>query len=203
MDIQDQILYGTETGGRPVGDVQVIPRDASGMPLKDPFVIFGDRQEAARSCVLHSDGSVSVGFNLFVNRGREVIANLLGGRGLTAPGDISQWVVSKISFGTYDEVPRFTDVSLSPQPVPGKYQGGENEIQLDGENFKKQLVSVDWPSPYIVRFEAILGLNEANGFLIREMGLWTMNENLVARKTITPIQKSSDYSLSFLWRIRT
>lgn len=191
----------------PSGDVLVRPmRD--GHPIKDPFCIFKNPKQAIsdmcewdKGQTFDETGYIPLRSNMVVNLGRQTIANLIGGRDFSA--DPTLWVITKCSWGTYDEVPRFTDVTLSPQPDPGVFAGGSNEIAYDGVNTKKQLTSVDWPQPFIVRFEANLEENEANGYLIREMGLWTSNENLFARKAFTAIEKVSDFSLSFLWRIRT
>lgn len=178
------------------GEVSVTPRDASGAPLADPWVIFADPDFARRVLSLDSDGGIDLGKNMVVNLGRQTIANLIGGRASNA----NDWAVTKVSWGTYDEAPRFTDATLSPQP--GVTVGGENEILYDGVNRRKAISSVDWPVPFIVRFECILGTTEANGQTIREMGLWTHNETLFARKTMVPVVKTSAYSLVMTWRVR-
>lgn len=176
-------------------------------PLKDPLSIFaspdGVRKQVASTpgaLNLLRQGCVYLADNMVVNLGRQTIANLIGGRDFES--NPTNWVVSSASFGTYDEAPRFDDVSLSPQPIAGSTDGGANEILYDGVNAKKTITSVDWPQPFIVRFEINLEPDEANGFLIREMGLWTANGNLFARKTFPGISKISDFGVSFLWRIR-
>ena len=149
-------------------------------------------------------GHIALGNNLVVNLARQTIANLIGGRDLSEVSPVKDWVVNKVSFGTYDEAPRFTDASLSPQFVDGQFAGGENEIIIDPieGNKKKGIHAVDWPAPYIVRFEIILLEGEANGYTIRELGLWTENETLFARKATIGISKSDTFGLSFLWRVR-
>jgi len=206
----DPVVYPK---GRPLGDVFVRPFGKDKKPLSDPFSIFQDAETVKQhtlsnpefKSMFEATGVIPVGDNLVVNLGRQTLANLLGGRDYaTAPQD---WIISYVSFGTYDEVPRFTDQSLSPQPLDGSYVGGENSIQLgvdelDEPVYHKLISSVDWPQPYIVRFECVLEEAEANGELVREIGLWTKNKTLFARKAIVPINKDSSYGLSLLWRIR-
>lgn len=199
--------------GRPLGDIFVRPFGRDKKPLDDPFSIFQDGASVRKNVMTRPDakqlfestGVIPIGDNLVVNLGRQTLANLLGGRDYaTTPQD---WIVSYVSFGTYDEVPRFTDQSLSPQPLDGVYVGGENSIQLglDGDLnpvYHKLISSVDWPQPYIVRFECVLDEDQANGELVREVGLWTKNKTLFSRKAIVPINKDSSYGISLLWRIR-
>lgn len=200
MDLLDTVSYPKD---RPLGDIVIRPRGRDGSPLADPFSIFQCRELAEETCMLSEGGMISLGDNLVVNSGRQIIANLLGGKDFSTTTSVKDWVVTKISFGTYDEAPRFTDTTLSPQPSDGIYVGGENEISYDGTNFKKVLSGVDWPAPFIVRFEAILGTEEANGLLIREAGLWTDNETLFARKAFPAISKTDSFALSLLWRVRS
>lgn len=179
---------------------------------RDPFSIFENpddvrkqiTQDALATKILQDTGHIPLGHNLVVNLARQTIANLVGGRDLSTTQPKKDWVVTKASFGTYDEAPRFTDSSLSPQYLEDQFVGGENEIVIDplAGNKKKAIHATDWPSPYIVRFEIILLEGEANGFLIRELGLWTHNDTLFARKAIVGISKSQDFGLSFLHRVR-
>jgi hypothetical protein len=180
--------------GHPTGEVAVRAVGADGVPLADQLSIFAHHSD--RLSLQVCNGWVDVSSNLVVDAGRQVIANLIGGRNFNNVTPDKRWVVGKISFGTYDEAPRFTDTSLSPQPL------GSNEIEIASGVFKKDLVSVDWPAPFIVRFEGRLETNEGNGQTIRELGLWTNNNTLFARKTLPPIIKSNDFALSILWRIR-
>ena len=207
--IEDYVEY-SENKGRPLGDVFIRPFDRSGSFLSNPMKVFENPRFAEKVCLSTPDarkvfddhGIIVLGDNLVVNSGRQIIANLLGGRNFNSSSPNKDWIVSKISFGTYDEAPRFTDTTLSPQFQNGLYAGGENEIAYDGTNYKKVLSSVDWPQPFIVRFEGILGVDEGVGFLIRELGLWSHNETLFARKAIPAISKDDQFGFSILWRVR-
>jgi hypothetical protein len=193
MDIFDEIP------ARPTGDVMVRGM-ANGKPLADPLSIFKYDADRARLRNRVVDGWVDVDANLVVDNGRQVLAYLLGGKNWNSVTPNRDYIVSSISFGGYDEVPRFTDQTLSPQG------SGANEIEVSAGVYKKPLESVDWPAPFIVRFEGRLETSEANSTTIREFGLWAGSEasgyQLIARKTTPAISKSSDISLSILWRIR-
>lgn len=177
---------------------------------RDPFSIFRDPEDVRSrlagvqtrlGAFPEASDHIFLGSNLVVDLGRQALANLVGGRDLPD----NDWVVTKASWGTYDAVPRFTDSTLSPQPV-GMVAGGANEIvyKVVGPTSyrKKAIFSVDWPQPFITRFEVVLAADEANGTLLREMGLWTENERLFARKVFPAIDKNSSFGLSFLWRVR-
>jgi len=197
MNMDDTLTQPTQLKG----DVLVRPWGLDRQPLADPFVIFPHLGKVRPA--IDSQGWITLDHNLVVNNGRQVIANLIGGRDHTANVSSSKWIVSKVSFGSFDQAPRFDDTTLSPQPREG-FTGGENTIPINsaGDTFK-QISAVDWPQPYLVRFEIELGLEEANGYLIREMGLFTTGGDLFARKTTVPVSKRESYGLSWLWRIRT
>ena len=193
------------------GEVFIKPFRSDRVPIANPFSCFHDPQmaeEAARGISAECpNGYIPLGSNLIVDNFRTVAANLLGGKDFPT----NKWVVSYFSIGTFDTAPAFTDQTLSPQPNPGLgLAGGENEIQFSSGVYKKMLTSVDWPEPNIVRFELTIEPGEANGYLIREAGLWTAGAGttpwsggvLVARKAIPAITKTSDYGYSLLWRIR-
>lgn len=189
------------------GELWVKPLGLKG----DPFAIFADPAQARRMLLpAHSklgafpeaSSHLFLGANLVVDLGRQTLANLVGGRDFPN----KNWIVTKCSWGTHDTVPRFTDTTLSPQPTTVS-PGGLNEIvyAVDGlgnELRKKLLYSVDWPQPFIIRYEAILEASEANGTLLKEMALWSDNERLFARKVFPAISKNNSFGLSFLWRVR-
>lgn len=182
------------------GDVSVRVYAPDGSPHQSPLSIFKD-QDAAKAYEVNGN-EVELRSNLVVNNGRQIIANLIGGKDFNTSTPNSDWIISYVRWGTYDEAPKFGDTTLSPQPLAGSFVGGENTILYDGVNSRKLITAVDWPQPYIVRFEFSLGPDEANGMTIREMGLYSGNDTLFARKTCVPIAKSSSFALTFLWRVR-
>ena len=183
------------------GEVLVRAFHRDGSPAIVPFVDNGGSFLPRPS--KEEPGYIVCGDNLVVDGGRQIIANLLGGRGYSNVTPVIDWIISKISFGTGDQVARYTDVTLSPQPDVGLgLVGGENEIEITTGVYKKLINSVDFPQPFIVRFECILLPDEANGVLIRELGLWSGNNTLACRKVIVPVSKTADIGLSYLWRVR-
>lgn len=186
------------------GDVVVRPFGPDRQPLADPFSIFENPELARDNCLGLDDHHIVLGDNLVVNGGRQTVVNLLGGRDWDPGVPNDNWIVKYVRFGSYDQAPRFTDITLSPQPsVSPPFVGGENTIEINnsGDIFKL-ITAVDWPQPFIARFEIELNLDEANGFLVREMGLFTGNHTMVARKAFVGIAKTSQFGLSFLWRLR-
>jgi hypothetical protein len=204
MNLVEQVKQAVD------GELWVKPYGPDGTPLSDPYSIFRSPDEVRVFGTAHAsklgnfaeaDSHVFLGSNLVVDLGRQSLAYLVGGKDYTADAAIDNWIITKASWGTYDEVPRFSDATLSPQAGPG-ITAGANEIEYSAGLKKKQIFSVDWPTPFIVRFEAVLNADEGNGYLIREMGLWTGNDTLFARKVFPAIEKNDTFSLGFLWRIR-
>lgn len=186
------------------GEVSVRPFDRDGNPLSDPWRIFKNPREVCTDItrkIFEDTGYIPLDHNLVVNSGRQIIAYLIGGKDFSSVTPVNDWIVTKVSWGVGAEVPRFTDTTLSPQPSATSI-GAANEIAYDSVNYKKDIAGVDWPQPFIVRFESILGADEGNGYLLREIGLWTANETLFARKVFPAVAKSDDVSISFLWNVR-
>lgn len=187
------------------GEVLIKPFDRNGNALTDPFQIFSSpevNRTAARVAEFERSGYIPLDDNLVVNGGRQILAYLIGGRDYNDTTPNNSWIVTHASWGVGGEVPRFTDTTLSPQPSTAS-TGGDNEILYDGTNRKKPISGVDWPIPFLVRFESILGADEGVGYIIREYGLWTTNGTLFARKVFPAIVKTDTYGISFLHRIRT
>ena len=162
--------------------------------LSDPWLAFKNRKSALTArCKQLDDHTILLGDNLVVNQARTVLQKLVAGVGYAT----SEWVIGKMSWGSGDEPPKFSDITLSPQPIEG-VGGGSNQLSVG----LKVLSSVNITSPYMAQFEAILGTEEENGQTIREAGLWTFNETLFARKTFPGILKTNDFAISFLWSIR-
>jgi hypothetical protein len=128
---------------------------------------------------------VTVGKNLFLDNGRQLLAYAFGFR---AP--IQNFVCQNFGVGTGVTPARVTDVAL------------EAPITLT-TGLTKPIDAVDFLSAFVVRVAFTLGLADANGYIISEMGLFSGNNSLMARK-VRPvsINKNSEFSPSFLWRLR-
>lgn len=113
--------------------------------------------------------------NLVVDRAREVLARTLGGNPNAA--------VSEIGFGT-------NGVAAAP----------DDELLTD--EYRRQLVAVDYPALGQVRFTWELDELEANGLAIQELGLWSGDGRLVARRVRgAPIVKDDGLRLEGTWTI--
>jgi hypothetical protein len=130
---------------------------------------------------------VSLGSNLFLDQGRQLIAYCFGFR---AP--ISDFTCQKYSVGTGTTPPQVTDVALEA-PIT-LASTGSTMASIDG---------VDFLSPFVVRVSYTIALGDANGFLIMERGLLSGNGTLFARHvTSAGINKTADFSPTLTWRIR-
>lgn len=123
--------------------------------------------------------------NLFVDQGRQLLAYAFAFR---AP--ISDFVCQQFGVGTGTTPAKVTDVAL------------ESPVALSS-GFTAQIDSIDFLSAFVVRVAFTLGLADANGSLITEMGLFSGNNTLIARRVRTVgIAKSSDFSPTLSWRLR-
>jgi hypothetical protein len=130
---------------------------------------------------------VSLGENLFVDQGRQLLAFCFGFR-----SPISDFTVQQFSVGTGLTAPQVTDVALEA-PIT-LVSTASTLAPIDG---------VDFLTPFVVRVSYTIALGDANGYLITERGLLSGNGVLFARHVSSAgIAKSSDYSPTLTWRIR-
>lgn len=131
---------------------------------------------------------VPLGYNLFTDNGRQYLAYMFGGR-----NPLSSFFCQRFSVGTGTSAAARTDVAL------------QNPVYLDpptNSTTTKLISSVSYSVPFVARIEFALAASEANGYLLTELGLFSGNNTLLARKTNLGIQKSSDFSPLLGWRIR-
>ncbi len=126
------------------------------------------------------------GPNLFVDQGRQLLAYAFAFR-----SPIQNFVCQKFGVGTGTRPAKTTDVAL------------QAPVRLASAAFTGPLDSIDFLSAFVVRAAFTLGLNDANGSLITEMGLLSGNDTLIARRVRTVgINKTSDFSPTLTWRLR-
>ena len=129
---------------------------------------------------------VPLGENLFVDQGRQVVAFAFGFR-----SPISTYTVQRFGVGTGTTPARVTDVAL------------EAPVVLNTSTTTKPIDAVDFLSPFVVRVAFTLANDDANGYILSEMGLFSGGEALIARKVrAVSINKTSDFSPTLTWRIR-
>lgn len=79
----------------------------------------------------------------------------------------------------------------------------ESPVALNTGSTTKPIDSVDFLSPFVVRVAFTLATDDANGYLLSEMGLFSGGGALIARKVRSvSINKTSDFSPTLTWRIR-
>lgn len=128
--------------------------------------------------------------NLVVDLARENMSRLIAGDSNSS----GERYVTKMSWGTGGHDP------LNPStPIPPT--SGDTGLNSELGTPGKKTVTYDFPNSTTVRFQAELAESEANGQGLSEVGLWTDDEVLFARKTFGLITKSSSFSFIFKWKI--
>lgn len=125
-----------------------------------------------------------LGGNNFTNLGRKYLAYLFGGR-----TPMSNYVCTSFGAGTGDTKASVSDVSLV-SPV------------LLGSTNLKAVDSITFPEDYVAFIQFTIGSGEANGYLLREFGLFSGDGTLLARKTGYNLNKVSGYAPVLHWRIK-
>lgn len=129
---------------------------------------------------------VPLGENLFVDQGRQIVAFAFGFR-----SPISNYTVQRFGVGTGLTPAKVTDVAL------------QAPVTLNNGSTTKEVDAVDFLSPFVVRVAFTLANDDANGYILSEMGLFSGGEALIARKVrAVSINKTSDFSPTLTWRIR-
>lgn len=113
--------------------------------------------------------------NQIVNLARTSLTKLIAGEG-------SGFQLTKIGFGTSSTSATAADTSLT-----GAYV--------------KALGSFSYLAFNVVQFNWTLENDEANGMTIREMGLFSNNNTLFARRTREAVNKTSDLRIEGSWKI--
>jgi len=124
--------------------------------------------------------------NLFVDQGRQLLCYAFAFR---AP--IQNFVCTSFGVGTGTRPAKTTDVAL------------QAPVALASSAYTGPIDSIDFLSAFVARVAFTLGLADANGSLITEMGLFSGNNTLIARRVRTVgISKTSDFAPTLTWRIR-
>lgn len=127
-----------------------------------------------------------LGTNLFLDQGRQIVAYAFGFR-----SPISNYTVQRFGVGTGLTPAKVTDVAL------------QAPVTLNNTLTTKEIDAVDFLSPFVVRVAFTLASDDANGYILSEMGLFSGGEALIARKVrAVSINKTSDFSPTLTWRIR-
>jgi hypothetical protein len=129
---------------------------------------------------------IPLGENLFVDQGRQLVAYAFGFR-----SPVQNYVCANFGVGTGTTAAKVTDVSL------------EAPITLSNGQTVKAVDTIDFLSPFTVRVGFTLSVNDANGYIISEQGLFSGSNALFCRKIRSvSINKTSDFASTLTWRIR-
>lgn len=135
-----------------------------------------------------SEESLEEGPNLIVTDGREIVVELLSGDDAGADNKI----ITQIAWGDGGHVVASPTQAIPPQP---------SDAGLSNELLRKNLISHDFPETTTVRFVGLVDQTELNNIGISEVGLFSKDGKMFARKTFGLITKTADFSLEFRWRI--
>jgi hypothetical protein len=130
-------------------------------------------------------GEIPLGQNLFVSGGRQAMLYSFAFR-----SPVTNYTLQRFGVGTGVSAPDMNDVQL------------ENAVTLADGNTTKLLDECSFPAPFVVRVSATLGINDANGYLLTEFGIFSGDSTLCARFTRAGLQKTADWSPSIAYRLR-
>jgi hypothetical protein len=130
---------------------------------------------------------IPLGENLFLDQGRQLLTYAFAFR-----SPIENYVCRRFGVGTGLTAARVSDVSLEA-PITLASTGA----------ITAPIDSIDFLQAFLVRVSFTLALGDANGYVITEMGLYSGNSTLMARKVrAVAVNKTSDFSPTLTWRIR-
>ena len=181
---------------RITSQVLLTGKDAKGRNISaEDLVQSGFIEICSKDKKFALDGAaIDLGSNMIMNNGWQYISYLVGGR-----SPASAYCVSHFGIGTATLVNNSTLTDLSA-PV-NFYDPGSGAIAT------KPVSAVDYPDPFRVQFALTLDAAEAVGVAITELGLYAYNSGteqavLFARKTVTAINKTADWSPTLLWQLK-
>jgi hypothetical protein len=122
------------------------------------------------------DGALPLTSNLVLDTGRQYAMYALGGKTPSA-----NYCITHFGVGTGTTPPTTGDSAL------------EAPVELT-TGFLKPVDSIDFPAPFTLRINYTLGLADANGYLLTEVGFYAGNGTLLIRATRLGISKVSDWS---------
>jgi hypothetical protein len=130
---------------------------------------------------------IPLGENMFLDQGRQLLTYAFAFR-----SPIQNYVCRKFGVGTGLTAARVSDVAL------------EAPITLASTSaITAPIDSIDFLQAFLVRVSFTLALGDANGYVITEMGLYSGNDTIMARKVrAVAVNKTSDFSPTLTWRIR-
>lgn len=154
--------------------------------------------ENGKSELFHEDP------NVVVHLSRKVLANLLAYGRLTGGDPLSDYVVNKAKFGNRGEENDVFVVNPDPASVTDTDLEG-SIFTVSGANFTvEDVVQQTETDAWITTFKAVMDIGEGHGSGYQnysEMGLFTENDTLFARKTFPSFIKTAARKWVVFWSI--
>ena len=174
---------------RPTGYVTIKEfRDESGViPLQKAFEYgwITDVPRAPRGWGIGRD-EIPMGYNLITDTGRQLACYAVGGL-----SPYTNNVITSFGAGTGLTTPTVLDVTLE---APATFSGGSLYQAVD---------QVAFPVPFTLQVQFTIDANSMNGLLLTEFGLFSGNNQLMARKLrAAGLNKPSGVAVTQLWRQR-
>jgi hypothetical protein len=162
-----------------------------GVGLRDIFrKPRGEVEVIAKNIKTGEERVIVIDHNLVVNLARQNMSRLIAGD--TNVGGARY--VTQMSWGSGGHDPLHPNI-----PIPPTVNDVALAIELTPPG--KKPTTYDFTNATTVRFTSELTESEANGDAISEVGLWTTDNVLFARKTFGMITKSSSFAFIFRWKI--
>jgi hypothetical protein len=129
---------------------------------------------------------VPIGANLFLDNARQYMAYAMAFR-----SPISNYTIQRFGVGTGTLPPNTGDVQL------------QNRVELTPSSgiYTKLIDTVDFPAPFVARFQFTIGVAEFVGYSITELGLYSGDETIMSRWTL-PSGVNLDGTWSPTWAHR-
>lgn len=135
-----------------------------------------------------SSNEIPLGPNLQLDNFRQYLCYAA-----TYRAPVGNYVIQRFGVGTGVKPPTTADTQLQAQV---------NLVAPDNAQLNTKLVdTTSYPSPYYSQTYFTLGVNDANGYLITEAGLYSGDNTLLIRWTFPGIAKDSSFTPTLMHRL--
>lgn len=199
VSVRDQSFLSNE------GDVNLL--------LSQHFVDFSPQSFGFVSMFIFDEGEKPrlhyKDTNIVVNGSRKILAKLLAHGRIVGESDLNDYIVSKCKFGNRNQANDIMVTTADPIPTVNDFRLVDNDpFSVQGEG-KFVVSSIENPSAnaWSVTFQIIMDVNEGNELgtddfrNYTEMGLFSTNDTMYARKTFPSFVKLLGRKLVVFWTI--
>lgn len=169
-------------------------------PPAHGFVTMFSVDGNGRATIHHRDP------NVVVHSSRKILAKLLAHGRVTGGDSLDYYIITKCKFGNCNIA---NDTMVTTAPVVSAddtalVEDSGNLFVVSGTNFTVESVTQLEGNAWATTFMAVMDVNEGYGSSYRnytEMGLYSENDILFARKTYPSFIKTADRKLVVFWTI--